>query len=136
MKYICLVYQEDEHLHDLSRSDLEGIVGEVEAWIGSLEENGKHVQSYGLQSKRTATTLRKRDGEIVMTDGPFAETKEYLGGFTIIEARDLNEALQQASKLTKACGGTVEVRPVMDPNSEMTDPADRKLAEVLRGSTG
>lgn len=134
MKYICLVYQEDKHLEDLSQPEMERIVGECGAWVNSLEESGKHVMSHGLQSVRTATTLRQRDGEILMTDGPFAETKEFLGGFTILEARDLNEALQQASKLTKACGGTVEVRPVMDPDSEMTEPLDRKLAQVLRGS--
>jgi hypothetical protein len=66
-----------------------------------------------------------------MTDGPFAETKEVLGGFTIIEARDANEALQLASKFASALV-TVEVRPVLDGDAELTDPLDQKIAAVLR----
>ena len=66
-----------------------------------------------------------------MTDGPFAETKECLGGFTIIEARDLNEALQLVAKF-RACIVTIEVRPLMEPGSELTDAVDRKIADAMR----
>ena len=88
--------------------------------------------SEGLQAATTATTLRKRNGEIVVTDGPFAETKEVLGGFTILEARDLNEAILQGMKLAEACRGTVEVRPVFDPMGELTDPMDKMCATAIR----
>ena len=134
MKYICLVYHDPKQLHSISSPDLESIVKNVDVWLGELEAGGKHVFSAGLQSPSTATSFRERDGDTLMTDGPFAETKECLGGFTIIEARDLNEALQQGSKLARACGGTVEVRPLMDPNGELTDPFDQKLAAALRSA--
>jgi hypothetical protein len=88
------------------------------------------VFTAGLQSVRTARTVRKRNGQLSITDGPFAETKECLGGFTIIDARDLNEALRLVSKFASALL-TVEVRPVVDANAELTDPVDQKIAAAL-----
>jgi hypothetical protein len=132
MKYICLVYHEEKDLDGLSKDRLGALVGECGAWVGDLEKSGQHVYSAGLQCTRTATTLRSRNGNLTLTDGPFAETKEFLGGFTIVEARDLNEAIQIASKLPAVRVGSVEVRPVLDPNLEMTDPLDRKIASVIR----
>jgi hypothetical protein len=69
-----------------------------------------------------------------MTDGPFAETKEHLGGFTLLRARDLNEAIQLASRLPAARIGSVEVRPVLEATADLTDPSDRKIAAALRRS--
>jgi hypothetical protein len=96
-----------------------------------LEKSGHHVFSAGLQSARTATTVRHSGGKVSLTDGPFAETKEFLGGFNILEARDLNEALQLVSKFASALM-TVEVRPVLDANAELTDPLDQKIVATLR----
>ena len=130
MKYACLVYHDASKVADLSDAEqLAAIVAACEsagAWRAELEKGGHHVFSAGLQSVRTATTVRKFNGKLSMTDGPFAETKEFLGGFTIIEARDLNDALQLVSKLASPLL-TVEVRPVYDANAELSDPLDQKL---------
>jgi len=132
MKYICLVYHEEKNLEAISHEQLCAMVGECGVWVEELEKGGHHVFSAGLQSVRTATTLRSRNGKLVLSDGPFAETKEILGGFTIIEARDLNEAIQIASKLPGVRIGTVEVRPVLEPDQELTDPLDRKIGAAIR----
>jgi hypothetical protein len=132
MKYICLVYHEEKKLAALSAEELAGLVRECGAWVEDLAKSGHHVFSAGLQCVRTATTLRKRNGNLAMTDGPFAETKEFLGGFTIIEARDLNEALQVASKLPAVRLGSIEVRPVLDPDADLSDPLDRKIGAAIR----
>jgi hypothetical protein len=132
MKYACLIYHEQKDT--VSEAELPAIVAECQdafAWDEELKKGGHHVFTAGLQSVRTARTVRKRNGKLSITDGPFAETKECLGGFTIIEARDLNEALQLVSKFPARLT-SVEVRPVMDPNAELTDPADRKVATALR----
>src|SRR5262249_19258369 len=127
MKYICLVYHEEEKLAALSQDELDALVGECGVWVAELAKTGHHVFSAGLQSVRTATTLRKRSGKLAMTDGPFAETKEFLGGFTIINARDLNEAIQWASRLPAVRLGSVEVRPVLEPDASLTDELDCKI---------
>jgi hypothetical protein len=132
MKYACLVYHEQKGA--VSEAELAAIVAECQdavAWSEELKKSGHHVFSAGLQSVGTARTVRNRNGKLSITDGPFAETKECLGGFTIIEARDLNEALQLVSKFPARLT-SVEVRPVMDPNAELTDPGDRRIAAALR----
>jgi hypothetical protein len=135
MQYACLVYHDPTKVADLSEADLLAmIVAECEAagaWKAELESGGHHVFSAGLQSIRTATTVRKLDGKLSMTDGPFAETKEFLGGFTNIEARDLNEALQLVAKFASRLV-TVEVRPVLNAQAELTDPLDRNIVAALR----
>jgi hypothetical protein len=131
MQYICLVYHEEEKLKALSAAELEALVGECGAWVEDLIQGGHHVFSAGLQSVRSATTLRQRGGQLAVTDGPFAETKEFLGGFTLLNARDLNEALQLASRLPAVRLGSVEVRPVLEPNAGLTDPLDRKIAAAI-----
>ncbi|HEX5324531.1 MAG TPA: YciI family protein [Capsulimonadaceae bacterium] len=132
MKYICLVYNEDQKLDRLSEAEFARHVGECSAWVDELEAGGRHVFSAGLQSTRTAATVRIRDGSLMVTDGPFAETKEHLGGFTILEARDLNDAIQLAAILDVARVGTVEVRPLFDLDIEPTDPLDKKVAAAIR----
>ena len=131
-KYLCIVYQEDEKLDALSPRELDTLVAECVVWVDELDKSGRHIYSAGLQSVRSATTLRKRNGQLSMTDGPFAETKEYLGGFTLLRARDLNEAIQLASRLPAARLGSVEVRPVLESTVELTDAIDRKIAAALR----
>jgi hypothetical protein len=132
MKYICLVYNEEKTLAEMSESDLAEHVGKCGAWVGELEREGRHVFSSGLQSVRSAATVRVRGGKLSVTDGPFAETKEFLGGFTILEARDLNEAIQLAARLDVARVGTVEVRPLVDLDGDPADPLDRKIVTAIR----
>lgn len=114
MKYLCLVYHEETKTDALTESELDALMSDGGAWMKELEQGGNHVLSAGLQSTRMSTTLRKRRGKVLITDGPFAETKEQLGGFTIIDARDLNEAIRFASKLAAVSLGSIEVRPIED----------------------
>jgi hypothetical protein len=105
MKYLCLVYLEEEKLRAVPDR-------ECQACGDGLRSSGMLVAAEALQPVATATTLRIRDGKASVTDGPFAETKEQLAGFYLIEARDLNEAIQAASKIPPAREGSIEIRPV------------------------
>jgi hypothetical protein len=105
MKYLCLVYLDEKRLPELPDEDC------VEFDAG-IRKSGHCLASEALESVHTATTVRMRNGKMSMTDGPFAETKEQLAGFYMIEARDLNEAIQIASKIPPARVGSIEVRPV------------------------
>ena len=136
MEYLCLVYHEDRKLSAMADAELDAIVSGCTGWVEDLERNGQHVLSAGLQSVRTAVTVRSRNGKVSATDGPFAETKEHLGGFTIIRARDLNEAIAIASKLPAALTGSVEVRPLMKPDITLSDALDRKIAASIRRYVG
>ena len=114
MKYLCLVYNEDASLDALSDGELDGLVGECLTVDEELRKNGYVIASEALQPAQTATTVRVRNGRRSTTDGPFAETKEQLGGFFLIEARDLDDAIQVAARIPSARLGSVEVRPVWD----------------------
>jgi hypothetical protein len=131
MKFACLVYH--EHKGSISDADLAAIAAEcrdASAWNESIRTAGHHVFTSVLQAPGTARTVRKRDGKLAITDGPFAETKECLGGFTIIEARDMDAALELVSKFPARIT-SVEVRPVMDPNAELTDPHDSLINSAV-----
>jgi len=114
MRYLCLVYVDEKKLDTLSKTQIDVLVGESLAYADELRRNGHYVASDALQRAETATTLRIRNGKVSITDGPFAETKEQLGGFFLIEARDLNEALQVASRIPPGRIGSIEVRPVLE----------------------
>ena len=105
MKYLCLVYLDEKKLTAVPDR-------ECQACGDSLREKGKLVAAEALQGIHTATTVRVRNGKVSVTDGPFAETKEQLAGFYLIDANDLNEAIQVASKIPPARVGSIEVRPV------------------------
>jgi len=107
MKYVCLVYLEEEKLHTVPDS-------ECMACGNGFRSRGLLVAAEALQPIATATTVRVRNGKVSVTDGPFAETKEQLAGFYLIEARDLNDAIQVASKIPPAREGSIEVRPVRE----------------------
>src|SRR3712207_6754517 len=107
MKYLCLVYLEDQKLRAVPDA-------ECAACGTGFRESGVLVAAEALQPVRTAATVRVRNGKVSVTDGPFAETKEQLAGFYLIEARDLNEAIQAAAKIPLAREGSVEVRPVRE----------------------
>jgi hypothetical protein len=132
MKYICLIYHDPANFTRITDQELSGSMGECMDYIGVLARAGHHVQSNGLQSVQSATTLRLRDGKVSMTDGPFSETKEVLGGFTILEARDLNEALQLASKMPALKHASIEVRPIMTHDAAVVGDADRRIQSCLQ----
>lgn len=109
MKYLCLVYSEEEKLHSLPESPADS---ECRTYAETLLQNGHLLAGEALESVQTATTVRVRNGKLYVTDGPFAETKEQLAGFYLVEARDLNEAIQVAAKIPPARVGSIEVRPI------------------------
>jgi hypothetical protein len=107
MKYLCLVYSEEKQLETMEDD-------ECMAYVGELQQRGQHVAAEALQPVQTATTVRIRNGKLSITDGPFAETKEQLAGFYLVDARDLNNAIQIAAKIPPARVGCVEVRPIRE----------------------
>jgi hypothetical protein len=107
LKYLCLVYGEEQKISAMTDD-------ECMAYDLSLRESGRSIASEALQPVRTAATVRVRDGKLHVTDGPFAETKEILAGFYLVEAADLNEAIQMASQIPPARVGAIEVRPVRE----------------------
>ena len=109
MKYLCLVYLEKEKLRAVPDS-------ECMTCGDGFRESGLLVAAEALQPVETAATVRVRGGKVSVTDGPFAETKEQLAGFYLLDARDLNEAIQMAAKIPPAREGSVEVRPVRELN--------------------
>src|SRR5512141_914189 len=109
MKYLCLVYLESEKMRAVPDT-------ECLACGNGLRDRGVLLAAEALQPVETATTVRVRNGLVSITDGPFAETKEQLAGFYLIEARDLNEAIQMAAKIPPAREGSIEVRPVRELN--------------------
>ena len=123
MKYLCLIYDDEATLAAMSQSEGDAFMGEYHAFTSAIQASGRYVAGEALQPVHTATTVRIRNGRLTTTDGPFAETREQFGGFYLIEARDLNEALQVAARIPSARTGSVEVRPVVDfgPPPEATD---------------
>ena len=114
MRYLCLVYYDERKLDALSKSEYDALVDEVLAYREVLRKSGHYIVSDGLQPVRTATTIRVHAGRVSTTDGPFAETKEQLGGFMLIEARDLNDAVRVASQIPPVRLGCIEVRPLRE----------------------
>ena len=112
MKYICLAYEEESALNVLTKGEWDILRRETLNYVDELRNRGHLISAEPLQSARTAATVRMRGGKLSITDGPFAETKEQLGGFFLINARDLSEAIQIASKWPSARLGSIEVRPV------------------------
>ncbi len=112
MKYLCMAYEEEARLNALSSNEWDALRNETLAYVDALRKSGHLIVTHALQSVRAATTVRVRHGRMSATDGPFAETKESLGGFFLLEARDLNEAIQLASKWPSARIGSIEVRPI------------------------
>ena len=110
MKYLCLVYGEEKKISAMADDD-------CMAYDQALRNAGQCIASEALQPVRTATTVRVRDGKVSIRDGPFTETKEVLVGFYLIDAADLNEAIQVAAEIPPARVGTIEVRPVRELTS-------------------
>jgi hypothetical protein len=114
MKYLCLVYQDERKLAAMASSDYDALVDEVRAYIEEATLSGPFLASNALEWVESATSIRVRDDRLSITDGPFVETKEQLGGYLLIEARDLNEAIRVAARMPAARLGGIEIRPIKD----------------------
>ena len=114
MKYLCLAYEQESKLASMSREQWQSLREETLAYVEQMQRSGQLITTWPLQTVRNATTVRVRNGQLSATDGPFAETKEQLGGFFMIEARDLNEAIQIAGRWPSARFGSIEVRPIAE----------------------
>ena len=112
MKYLCLIYEKEGAWATISKEEGDRIMGEYFTFTEDIRKSGHMVAGEALQPTSTATTVRIRNGKLGTTDGPFAETKEQLGGFYLVEAKDLNEAIQVASRIPAVKTGSIEVRPI------------------------
>jgi hypothetical protein len=112
MKYLCLIYNDEREMGTMPRPDGEKMMAEYSEFTESIKQSGHYKGGDALQPTTTATTVRVRQNKVSTTDGPFAETKEQLGGFYLIDAKDLNDAIAVASRIPGAKTGSVEVRPV------------------------
>ncbi len=114
MRYLCLIYSNEKDLGAMTQNEMDNLMQEYFAFTGDIQKSGHYLGGEALQPVETATTVRVRNGKISNTDGPFAETKEQLGGYYLVEARDLNDAIQVAARIPAAREGCVEVRPIME----------------------
>ena len=112
MKYLCLAYEQERTLDTLSSDEWGALRQATLDYVADLRRTGRLLVTHALQSVDNATTVRVREGRLSTTDGPFAETKETLGGFFLIEAADLDEAIDVAAKWPSATFGSIEVRPI------------------------
>jgi hypothetical protein len=113
MKYLCLIYEDESLWPTMSKTESDSMMADYGALTADIKKSGKYIAGEALQPTTSATTVRVRNGATLTTDGPFAETKEQLGGFYMIEAKDLNDAIQVAARIPAARYASVEVRPVM-----------------------
>lgn len=114
MRYLCLIYDEEKKLAAMPKSESDAFMGEYFTFTEDIRKSGHYLGGEALQPVQTATTVRVRKGKVSTTDGPFAETTEQLGGYYLINARDLNDAIQVAARIPSARLGSVEVRPIME----------------------
>ena len=112
MKYLCLIYSDQSIWPKLPKSEMDNMISEYGDFTESIKKSGHYLGGNPLQPTDTATTLRVRNGKLSTTDGPFAETKEQLGGYYLIEAKDLNDAIQVGSRIPGSRFGSIEVRPI------------------------
>ena len=114
MKYLLLIYDDPSVWGSMSEEESNAIMGEYFAYTEEMRNAGAFVAGEALQPDATGTVVKVRDGQTLTTDGPFAETKEQLGGYYLVEAADLDEAIRWAAKIPSAKVGSIEVRPVME----------------------
>jgi len=126
MKYVCLGYIERNKFENMSESERNAMVDECLTYDDMLRKNGHFAGGEALQSADTATSLRWKDGKVSVTDGPYAETKEQLGGILLLEARDLNQAIQLMSKHPGVKEGPFEIRPAADISGMVQESETRR----------
>jgi hypothetical protein len=129
MKYICLGYIEEKKLETMPESERNAMMDECFTYDDVLRKNGHFAGGQALQGPRNATTLRWQSGKVSITDGPYAETKEQLGGILVLEATDLNHAIQLMSKHPGVKAGPFEIRPAADL-AEMIRESERRRANA------
>ena len=132
MKYICLGYMEDKKWETMSDNERNGMMNECFAYDDVLRKNGHFAGGEALQSAQDAKTLRWKNGKVLVTDGPYAETKEQLGGILMLEARDLNHAIELMSKHPGVKAGPFEIRPAADL-TEMIRESERRRSRTKQG---
>jgi hypothetical protein len=113
MRYLCLIYDDETSWQRRAKTDNDAVAGEYQGFTEGIKASGHYIGGNALTPTHTATTVRVRNGKVATTDGPFAETKEQLGGYYLIEAKDLNDAIQVAARIPGARSGSIEVRPIM-----------------------
>ena len=118
MKYMLLIYHEEQSWEGVTEAERQQVYAEYQTLIGELASRGQFVSGSELQPVSTATTVRVRDGKEMITDGPFAETHEQLGGYFLIEAENLDQATSIAARIPSAKTGTVEIRPLAESAAE------------------
>ena len=128
MKYICLGYLDEKSWETMSEREQNALVDECFAYDDVLRKNGHFVGGEALQSPRNGATLRWKNGKVLVTDGPYAETKEQLGGILVLEAKDLNHAIQLMSKHPAVKSGIVEIRPA-ENLAELSCESERRRAK-------
>jgi hypothetical protein len=116
MKYLCVIFYDEKVRNALSDDDSQALIDESRRSSEDMRRSGHLLTAFPLEQTHSASTVRIRNGKMVVTDGPFTETREQIGGFVLLEARDLNQAIQLASRIPPARLGGVEVRPVMEWN--------------------
>jgi hypothetical protein len=116
MKYLCLVFYDEKVRNALSDDDSRALIEESRGFDEDMRRSGHLLMAFPLEQVYSASTVRTRDGKATVTDGPFVETHEQIGGFVLLEANDLNHAIQLASRIPPARLGGVEVRPIMKLN--------------------
>jgi hypothetical protein len=126
MKYICLGYIELSKLEAMSASELQAMLDDCFTYDDELRKNGHFTAGEALQGANAATTLRWNNGQVAVTDGPYAETKEQLGGILVLEARDLNHAIQLISKHPGVKAGPFEIRPAADLTEMIRESEQRR----------
>jgi hypothetical protein len=126
MKYICLGYIEPKKFETMTESERNAMLDECFNYDDELRENGHFAGGEALQGPDTATTLRWKNGKVSVTDGPYAETKEQIGGILVLEARDLNHAIQLMSKHPGVKAGPFEIRPVADLTGMVRESEQRR----------
>jgi hypothetical protein len=130
MKYICLGYMEEKLFESMTESEINTFLDRCFTYDDELRSKGHFVGGEALQTVHNATTLRTNKGSVIVTDGPFAETKEQLGGIMILEAKDLNHAIQLMSKHPSIyMGGTFEIRPAADLTEMIIESEKRRAKE-------
>ena len=129
MKYVCLGYMDPAKWAGMAESEIHAFVDQCLTYDDELRKNGHFAGGEGLQGPESAATLRFQNGKVSVTDGPYAETKEQLGGILILEAKDLNHAIQLMSKHPGVKGGPFEIRPAADL-TEMVAASERRRAKA------
>jgi hypothetical protein len=128
MKYLCTIYGDESQWSEMTPEQISEVLAAYRAFGEEAGKAGVILGGEGLEGTSSATTVRVRDGERVLSDGPFAETKEQLGGFYLLECDSLDEAIDWAAKIPGAATGSVEVRPVMNYEAAGSEDAQRSAA--------